>query len=77
MSVLKLASASRPELTFLFVDITGVVLNEIGVVAGNDMTPECAFVKLSYLLAQEHLSLEAKKRWLGMSMVGEMASVAT
>jgi lysophospholipase len=58
-------------------DITGVVLNEIGVVAGNDMTPECAFVKLSYLLAQDHLSLEAKKRWLGMSMVGEMASVAT
>jgi lysophospholipase len=53
------------------------VLNEIGVVAGNDMTPECAFVKLSYLLAQDHLSLEAKKRWLGMSMVGEMASVAT
>jgi lysophospholipase len=56
--------------------MTGVVLNEIGVVAGNDMTPECAFVKLSYLLAQDHLSLEAKKRWMATSMVGEMYTVA-
>jgi lysophospholipase len=55
--------------------MTGVILSEIGVVAGNDMTPECAFVKLSYLLAQPHLSLEEKKRWLATCMIGEMTSV--
>lgn len=54
--------------------LTGVILSEIGVIAGVDMTPECAFTKLAYLLAQEHLTLAERKRWMVTNIVGEITS---
>lgn len=38
------------------------VLIDAGLIAGGDMTPEAALSKLSYVLAKNELSLDAKKK---------------
>lgn len=43
---------------------TGRHLQDCGVIAGYDMTPEAALAKLSYVLSKNELSLETKKQVL-------------
>ncbi|MEP4889197.1 MAG: asparaginase [Aliiglaciecola sp.] len=50
----------------------GHVLREVGVVSGNDMTPEAALAKLHYLLSKE-LSVEEIKRQLVTNLRGELS----
>lgn len=38
------------------------VLIDAGLITGGDMTPEAALSKLSYVLAKNELSLDAKKK---------------
>jgi L-asparaginase len=49
----------------------GHVLREIGVVSGNDMTPEAALAKLHYLLSKD-LPIKEIKRQLLTSLRGEL-----
>ncbi|GJQ78369.1 hypothetical protein Trydic_g22195 [Trypoxylus dichotomus] len=49
----------------------GEMLKEVGVLPGNDMTVEAAFSKLTYVLGQQHLSLEEKKRMMTKNLCGE------
>ena len=51
---------------------TGKALLDIGIIPGNDMTPEAALTKLAYVLAKENLSLEDKQKLLETNMSGEM-----
>jgi len=51
---------------------TGKVLMDAGLIAGGDMTPEAALSKLSYVLANREIDLEAKKKLMGQNLRGEM-----
>ena len=51
---------------------TGKALLDIGIIPGNDMTPEAALTKLTYVLAKEDLSLNEKKALLETNISGEM-----
>lgn len=50
----------------------GKQLQSVGVVAGGDMTPECALTKLSYLLAKDELSKDQIRTLMGKSLRGEL-----
>lgn len=50
----------------------GKKLERVGVVAGGDMTPECALTKLEYLLGKEELSVEEIRTLMGKSLRGEL-----
>ncbi len=50
----------------------GHVLREVGVVSGNDMTPEAALAKLHYLLSKE-LPIKEIKRQLLRNLRGELS----
>lgn len=50
----------------------GKQLQSVGVVAGGDMTPECALTKLSYLLAKPELSRDQIRSLMGKSLRGEL-----
>lgn len=50
----------------------GKQLQRVGVVAGGDMTPECALTKLSYLLTREDLSRQDVRSLMGKSLRGEL-----
>ena len=51
---------------------TGKALLDIGVIPGNDITPEAALVKLSYVLSKEGLDFKGKRRMMESNLVGEM-----
>ncbi|CDU24557.1 related to l-asparaginase [Sporisorium scitamineum] len=51
----------------------GKKLEAVGVVAGGDMTPECALAKLSYLLAKELTPAEIREL-MGRPLRGELTS---
>ncbi len=51
---------------------TGKALLDIGVIPGNDLTPEAALTKLSYVLSKDGLSLEQKRKMMETNLVGEM-----
>lgn len=51
---------------------TGKALGRAGVVAGLDMTTECALTKLAYLLGQEDLSPDDVRKLVGTSLRGEL-----
>ena len=51
---------------------TGRFLDTMGVVAGSDMTVECALAKLSFLLSFPDLSPDEVKKQLGQSLRGEL-----
>ncbi|KAG0233471.1 hypothetical protein BGW42_007428 [Actinomortierella wolfii] len=53
---------------------TGKVLYDAGVVPGNDMTPECALTKLSYLLGH-NLPVEKVREMMTKSLRGELTAV--
>ncbi|XP_034714693.1 60 kDa lysophospholipase isoform X3 [Etheostoma cragini] len=53
---------------------TGKVLKDAGLIAGHDMTPEAALSKLSYVLAQEDMTLDEKKMMMAHNLRGEMSS---
>ncbi|CAG8734217.1 1833_t:CDS:10, partial [Racocetra persica] len=60
---------------------TGKALTKVGVVPGNDMTPECALVKLSFLLGyrnikDEKYSPETVRLLMTRNMRGELTVVA-
>ncbi|CAM0136054.1 hypothetical protein VKS41_005562 [Umbelopsis sp. WA50703] len=51
---------------------TGKQLAQIGVIAGADMTPECALTKLSYLLGKEDLTVSQVRKLMTMNLRGEL-----
>ncbi|KAF9967986.1 hypothetical protein BGZ73_000295, partial [Actinomortierella ambigua] len=53
---------------------TGKVLYDAGVIPGNDMTPECALTKLSYLLSH-NLSVEKVREMMTKSLRGELTAI--
>jgi lysophospholipase len=55
---------------------TGRALSRVGVVAGGDMTPEVALVKLGWLLGTGHTP-EQVRSLMAVDMRGEMTSCAT
>ncbi|KAF4992786.1 hypothetical protein FDECE_13616 [Fusarium decemcellulare] len=54
----------------------GTVLGRAGVIFGLDLTAEAALTKLSYLLAQPHLSTKDINEKLSRSLRGEMTEIA-
>lgn len=52
---------------------TGATLNEIGVIAGADITPEAAFAKLCCLFAQE-LDIPTIRQKMTQSLAGEIST---
>lgn len=51
---------------------TGQALKEIGLISGCDMTPEAALAKLTYVLGQDQLLLEEKKKLMSINLRGEL-----
>ncbi|KAG8217609.1 asparaginase-domain-containing protein [Butyriboletus roseoflavus] len=51
---------------------TGRTLQKVGVVAGGDMTPECALTKLAYLLSKPELSVNQIRELISMPLRGEL-----
>ncbi|EKM82483.1 hypothetical protein AGABI1DRAFT_22465, partial [Agaricus bisporus var. burnettii JB137-S8] len=51
---------------------TARTLRQVGVVPGNDMTPECALSKLSYLLSKSDLTLDQVRDLIGKPLRGEL-----
>ncbi|KAF5381039.1 hypothetical protein D9615_004159 [Tricholomella constricta] len=51
---------------------TGRTLLQAGVVSGNDMTPECALTKLSYLLSKPELSVTEVRELISTPLRGEL-----
>ncbi|KAF8511125.1 L-asparaginase [Hysterangium stoloniferum] len=51
---------------------TGIALLQTGVIAGGDMTPECALTKLGYLLSKPELSSEQIRELVQKPLRGEM-----
>ncbi|XP_039677553.1 60 kDa lysophospholipase-like isoform X1 [Perca fluviatilis] len=52
---------------------TGQELEDAGLLAGSDMTPEAALSKLSYVLAKKNTSLDEKKKMMSQNLRGEMS----
>lgn len=52
----------------------GKQLAEAGVVSGADMTPECALMKLAYLLGNPELSRDQVRALVGASLRGELTA---
>ncbi|KAF9265601.1 L-asparaginase [Marasmius fiardii PR-910] len=51
---------------------TGRTLLQTGVVPGADMTPECALVKLGYLLSKSEFSVDEVRKLMGVPLRGEL-----
>jgi len=51
---------------------TGIALLQAGVIAGGDMTPECALTKLGYLLSKPELSSEQVRELMQKPLRGEL-----
>ncbi|CED85422.1 Asparaginase [Phaffia rhodozyma] len=51
----------------------GYALERAGVVAGGDMTTECALAKLSYLLSKPDLTVEQVRRLISIPLRGEIS----
>ncbi|KDN39943.1 asparaginase-domain-containing protein [Tilletiaria anomala UBC 951] len=54
----------------------GKKLEDAGVVSGKDMTPECALIKLAYLLGKPELSRNDVRNLIGRSLRGEITATA-
>lgn len=52
----------------------GRVLQDVGVIGGHDMTPECALVKLAWLLSREDLDRDAIRDALARDLRGELSA---
>ncbi|KAG7092698.1 hypothetical protein E1B28_009029 [Marasmius oreades] len=51
---------------------TGRTLLQTGVVPGGDMSPECALVKLAYLLSKSEFSVDEVRKLMGVPLRGEL-----
>lgn len=51
---------------------TGKALLDIGVIPGNDMTPEAALTKLAYVLAKDEWDIDTKRQMMQTNIAGEM-----
>ena len=51
---------------------TGKALLDMGVIPGNDMTPEAALTKLSYVLSKDEWDIDYKRKMMQTNLRGEM-----
>ena len=51
---------------------TGKALLDMGVIPGNDMTPEAALTKLSYVLSKDEWDIDFKRQMIKTNLRGEM-----
>ncbi|KAJ9597265.1 hypothetical protein L9F63_011869 [Diploptera punctata] len=51
---------------------TGMVLTQVGVIPGSDMTPEAALTKLSYVLSKTEWDIETKRKMMQQNLRGEL-----
>lgn len=70
--IVNCSQCSRGSVSLTYATNTG--LQGVGVLSGGDMTTEAAFAKLSFVLAQEGLLLEEKKRMMITNISGELSS---
>ena len=54
---------------------TGKALLDIGIIPGNDLTPEAALTKLSYVLAKDDWDLEKKIKMMQTNIVGKVKNI--
>ena len=54
---------------------TGKALLDIGVIPGNDMTPEAALTKLAYVLAKDEWDIDTKRQMMQTNIAGEMTVI--
>ena len=51
---------------------TGKALLDVGVVPGNDLTPEAALTKLAYVLSKDEWDIDTKRQMMNTNIAGEM-----
>ena len=54
---------------------TGKALLDIGVIPGNDMTPEAALTKMSYVLSRDEWDIDMKRKMMQTNIAGEMTVI--
>ena len=70
MVIVNITQCMQGEVSAIYA--VGKKLEAVGVVAGGDMTPECALAKLSYLLGKPELSPAQVRELMGRPLRGEL-----
>lgn len=70
MVIINITQCLQGEVSAIYA--VGKKLAAVNVVAGGDMTPECALTKLAYLLSKPELSRQEVRELMGRSLRGEL-----